>query len=536
MGVVYLGEARDCGRVAVKVMRPEVGEDPEFRARFRREVSLLTRVRGTCTVRVVEADTDSATPFLVTEYAEGPSLSEYVKANGPVEPDLLYGLATGLAEALVAIHGAGVVHRDLKPGNVLLSEKGPKVIDFGIAQALDGAGTVLTRTGAVLGSPGFLAPEQVLGNPGQAADVFAWGLTVAYAASGKAPFGTGPAEVLPYRVVHDDPDIADVPDELRPLVEAAVAKDPNARPTAIELLTRLTAGAVAPQPDQDVEAGQQPSAETDGLSPTQLVLLRSWHAPALPEYASSSIQDARPMSRRRRFLPYLAGAAGLAVLIGAGASYVIARSDQPATVTSGQASSVTLPTVTFGSYTGRKPAAIVMNNNSGLGTIENIRWTSWTATGAAGRGQLGEIATQVSLSAPVNGRFTHMGETDAGSVLLEAYPDNEWPTGASDAAAACTTPTPTQLLGAWQTASSAVQQTWAATGARVTGFTDATCWQDWVVAEMIGTGNGVIIFSRSGGALHLVPQSDLQQFSDVICKDPTAPLEWKSPDVGPAIC
>jgi eukaryotic-like serine/threonine-protein kinase len=135
MGVVYLAEAPDGRQVAVKVLRPELADDPEFRVRFGREVSTLMRVQGVCTIRVIEADTQAPEPFLVTECADGPSLSEYIAAHGPMDPGMVYGLATGLAEALTAIHAAGVVHRDLKPSNVLLTAGGPKVIDFGIAQA-----------------------------------------------------------------------------------------------------------------------------------------------------------------------------------------------------------------------------------------------------------------------------------------------------------------------------------------------------------------------------------------------------------------
>ena len=174
MGVVYLGLAPnapndpnypdgDGSQVAVKVLRPELADDPEFRARFGREVASLMLVRGECTVRVIEADTNSSQPFMVTEFAAGPSLSEYIDANGPLGADMLYGLATGLAEALTAVHAAGVVHRDLKPSNVILGQSGPKVIDFGIAQTLDA--TSVTKTGMMVGSAGFMAPEQVTGRP-----------------------------------------------------------------------------------------------------------------------------------------------------------------------------------------------------------------------------------------------------------------------------------------------------------------------------------------------------------------------------------
>jgi hypothetical protein len=238
MGVVYLGTARDGSLVAVKVLRPELTDDPEFRDRFGREVINLTRVKGVCTVRVIEADTDSVRPFMVTEYIPGPSLSEYVAKYGPPGPDMMYGLATGLAEALTAIHTAGVVHRDLKPSNVILGQDGPKVIDFGIAQALDA--TSVTKTGMMVGSAGFMAPEQVTGRAGQAADIFAWAVTLTYAASGEMPFGTGSSDAILYRILHIEPDTSAVPDLLRPMVDAALAKDPRRRPRADELLARLT--------------------------------------------------------------------------------------------------------------------------------------------------------------------------------------------------------------------------------------------------------------------------------------------------------
>ena len=275
MGVVYLGTARDGSLVAVKVLRPELTDDPEFRNRFGHEVANLTRVKGVCTVRVIEADTDSARPFMVTEYVPGPSLSEYVARYGPPGPDMMYGLATGLAEALTAIHAAGVVHRDLKPSNVILGRDGPKVIDFGIAQALDA--TSVTRTGMMVGSAGFMAPEQVTGRAGQAADIFAWAVTLTYAASGEMPFGTGSSDAILYRILHTEPDTAAVPELLRPLVEAALVKDPQRRPRADELLDQLTKPTRA---DRDYEFN------------TQAVLAQVWPAtevaPAQPPPTNGS--------------------------------------------------------------------------------------------------------------------------------------------------------------------------------------------------------------------------------------------------------
>ena len=471
MGVVYLGEAKGTGRVAIKVIRPEVGDEDEFRARFRREVALLTRVQGLCTVRVVEADTESASPFLVTEYADGPSLSEHVRRSGPLRPEMLVGLATGLAEALVAIHRAGVVHRDLKPGNVILTQAGPKVIDFGIAQALDG--TVMTRTGMSMGSPGFMAPEQITGTPGQAADIFAWGLTVAYAASGRQPFGSGPAEVLPYRIVHGSPDIAEVPDVLRPLVEAAVAKDQSARPTAGDLLAWLTAEA-APAPASDAEP------DDEAAMPTQFVLSRTWQPQAVLAPAAQQPRDARPSRSRSRAL--LAGAVALTAVIGAGVAYAIdsGTSNTPAGVQAGQGgAAAATPTVTFGSYTGRQPFAIVLNADVGGGTVQDIRWTSWTATGASGTGELGTVSARIELSLPANGHFTRIGETTSGTLAVQLYPDKDWPSGATAAlAAACTKPTSAQLLAAFNAATASVQD----------GISKSAEWGD-AYAQFLGKGD-----------------------------------------------
>jgi serine/threonine protein kinase len=246
MGVVYLGTDPDGGLVAVKVLRPEMADDPDFRRRFDREVTALMRVRGGCTVGVIEADTESDRPFMVTEYAEGPSLADYIDKYGSLSADMLYGLATGLADALTVIHAAGIVHRDLKPSNVILAQDGPKVIDFGIAQTLDG--TSFTKTGVMVGSPGFMAPEQITGRPGPAADIFVWGVTVAYAAVGHSPWGTGNTDAVLYRVMYADPDIAAVPGSLKPLVAAALAKDPQNRPAAHELLDQLNRMSARPAP------------------------------------------------------------------------------------------------------------------------------------------------------------------------------------------------------------------------------------------------------------------------------------------------
>jgi serine/threonine protein kinase len=238
MGVVYLGADKRGQRVALKVIRPELAEDQEFRSRFAREVSAARRIRGGCTARLVAADLEAERPWFATQYVPGPSLHDKVAEGGVLPAAEVAGIGAALAEGLVAVHDAGVVHRDLKPSNILLSPKGPRIIDFGIAWAT-GAST-LTHVGTAVGSPGFLAPEQVRGAAvTPATDVFAFGATLAYAATADSPFGQGSSEVMLYRVVHEEPDLIGVPDALAPLVYACLAKDPEERPSTAQLAERL---------------------------------------------------------------------------------------------------------------------------------------------------------------------------------------------------------------------------------------------------------------------------------------------------------
>ncbi|MFD9222822.1 serine/threonine-protein kinase [Streptomyces sp. NPDC060064] len=238
MGVVYLGSDRRGQRVALKVIRPDLAEDQEFRSRFAREVSAARRIRGGCTARLVAADLEAERPWFATQYVPGPSLHDKVAEEGPLQAAEVAAIGAALSEGLVAVHEAGVVHRDLKPSNILLSPKGPRIIDFGIAWAT-GAST-LTHVGTAVGSPGFLAPEQVRGAAvTPATDVFALGATLAYAATADSPFGHGSSEVMLYRVVHEEPQLYGVPDALAPLVQACLAKDPEERPSTLQLSMRL---------------------------------------------------------------------------------------------------------------------------------------------------------------------------------------------------------------------------------------------------------------------------------------------------------
>ena len=240
MGQVFLGLSAGGRPVAVKVVRPHLATDPEFRERFRREIAVARKVSGVYTSPVIDADVDGPLPWLATAYVEGPSLADAVSEHGPLPPRSVLALAAGLAEGLSAIHAAGVVHRDLKPANVLLAEDGPRVIDFGISRAAEAS--ALTSTGLVVGSPGFMSPEQAEGREvGLASDIFSLGAVLTFAATGQGPFGTGSTPALVYRVVYSPPNLDNLPAGIRPLIERCLAKDPAQRPTAAQLLAEAGA-------------------------------------------------------------------------------------------------------------------------------------------------------------------------------------------------------------------------------------------------------------------------------------------------------
>jgi Protein kinase domain len=238
MGVVYLASDPADQLVAIKVLRQGVAAEPTARRRFEHEVATMRRVASPYVAEVVDADVTGNPPYIVTRYVPGKTLEDVVAASGPVTGSALASIATGLAAALAAVHGAGIVHRDLKPGNVMLLDGKPVVIDFGIAQAADS--TRLTMTGMFMGTPGYLAPEVIEGRPsGPAADIHSWGATLAYAATGRSPFGTGTFEAIFYRIVHGQPDLAAMPAPLVPLVLAALARDPARRPSATDLAEQV---------------------------------------------------------------------------------------------------------------------------------------------------------------------------------------------------------------------------------------------------------------------------------------------------------
>src|SRR6267154_3509655 len=263
MGRVYLGRSPGGRQVAIKVIRPELAEDADFRARFAREVSAARKVSGIFTASVVDADLDGPVPWLATSYIAGPSLAGAVATRGPLPESMVLRLAAGLAEGLSAIHAAGVVHRDLKPSNVLLADDGPRLIDFGISRSMETS--ALTQTGTVVGSPGFMSPEQTQGREvGPPSDIFSLGAVLTFAATGEGPCGQGSTPALVYRVVHSGPQLDLMPAEVRSLAERCLAKDPALRPTAADLLAAAAYPAAGwlPEPVTHAQAAAPPTMTT----------------------------------------------------------------------------------------------------------------------------------------------------------------------------------------------------------------------------------------------------------------------------------
>jgi multiple sugar transport system substrate-binding protein len=247
MGQVFLGLSPGGRKVAVKLIHPVHAGDAQFRERFAREIEAAQRVGGFHTAPVVDADPYADPPWMVTAYIEGPSLQEAIRRDGPLPPDRMRALGAGLAEGLAAIHARGLVHRDLKPSNVIMAADGPRIIDFGIARAAD-ATTAITTTGVLIGTLAYMSPEQIRGDPaGPASDVFSLGGVLAFAATGRAPFGSDSTVSIMFRVVNEPPDLASVDDEaLREVIAACLAKSPGDRPAVRAILATLGSPGPAP--------------------------------------------------------------------------------------------------------------------------------------------------------------------------------------------------------------------------------------------------------------------------------------------------
>ncbi|GAB3724878.1 serine/threonine-protein kinase [Nocardiopsis nanhaiensis] len=303
MGVVYAGLDDRDRRVAVKSVHRVLASDADFRARFAREVGLVRRVRATCVPAFLGSEARAEIPWLATEYVPGPTLDERVRANGPLQGEALTAFALGVAEALAAIHAQGVVHRDLKPGNVILAPDGPKVLDFGIARAVDG--TALTKTGGMVGTPGWISPEQYKGAPAtERSDVFSWAGLVVYAATGEGPFGEGSSEAVVGRILSEAPSLEGAPAPMRDLLERALDKDPERRPGAADLL-RSVAGTLGAADDPDITR----------------VLGRSWSGDPSPDDEVTAWTRTAPPRRswfRRNRLVLAAGSVLLVLALAAG--------------------------------------------------------------------------------------------------------------------------------------------------------------------------------------------------------------------------
>ncbi len=296
MGRVYLGRSAGGRTVAVKIVHPHFALDEEFRARFRREVEAARRVGGAYTAPVLDADPDAPVPWVATGYAAGPTLTAAVTGSGALADHSVRVLGAGLAEALSAVHGLDLVHRDVKPSNVLLTLDGPLLIDFGIARATDGTAS-LTATGVSIGSPGYMSPEQILGKGVTgAADVFSLGAVLAYAATGSSPFPGDSSASLLYKVVHEEPELGGLSGELREVVAGCLAKDPSARPSPASLATALAPEGAA----RLVAAGWLPGplVEQVSRSAVSLLNLEATGAAAPPsgvvDFSSPSVGEARP--------------------------------------------------------------------------------------------------------------------------------------------------------------------------------------------------------------------------------------------------
>ncbi|GGL89781.1 hypothetical protein GCM10010129_37030 [Streptomyces fumigatiscleroticus] len=322
MGRVYLSHTQGGRPVALKVVRPELADDPDFLQRFRREIKAARRVKGAYTAELIDADADGVPPWLATLYVPGPSLAEAVVRRGPLPVPAVLWLMAGVAEALQAIHGAGVVHRDLKPSNVLLAADGPRVIDFGISLASDA--TWRTATGAAIGTPTFMAPEQASGGEVTAAtDVFSLGQTAAFAALGRPLYGDGPAATVLYRIVHEDPDLSPLPEPLRPLLARCLAADPEERVTPADVVAWCRR-----QLGPDAEAGAGPAVWREVTGPEVTVPAPVPHPTPACTQPLIALPQALPgpdvrRSRRRRAARITAAAVTAGVLLLTGLAWTV---------------------------------------------------------------------------------------------------------------------------------------------------------------------------------------------------------------------
>jgi hypothetical protein len=353
MGTVYLGSDPAGRQAAVKVLREDLDRDLALMRRFAREVVAVAAIDSPRVATLLDADPLGEPPWLATEYVPGPTLTASVSADGPLSGSQLRALAVGTAEALCAVHEAGVVHRDLKPSNIMLADDGPKIIDFGIVAGLP---ETVTLSGLVLGSVGYIAPELLLGGarPTPKADIFAWALTLVFAATGQPPFGDGPAEAVLYRTVNSVPDLRDIPGGLHHLAAAALDRDPGRRPSAEALLAELqrstgTVALPARALDEAAAAGPatagEPGTDAAGSIPTTVVRRRAHR------YAPVSV--ARPPGYR-----VLLPAAGVLAALAVTGTVLVAAPQDSSGAVDAQRSEQSAPAASTGPTTLAPTAAV----------------------------------------------------------------------------------------------------------------------------------------------------------------------------------
>jgi serine/threonine protein kinase len=379
-GVVYLGRGTNPGeeRVAVKVLRSTV--DANVLERLARELDAIHQVQPFVTAGVIEASAEGDRRFVVSEFIDGPSLQDRVDARGPLSEGDLQRLAVGTATALTAIHGAGVVHRDFKPANVLLGPDGPRVVDFGIARLTDAA----TITSGLIGTPSYVAPEQLTGaRPTSAVDIFAWAVTIVYAATGRLAFGADSVPAVMHRIMYEEPDLTGVPPSLRTVVRECLDKDPARRPSARDLLLRLV-DPTAPRAQAAPAPPAAPESLADSVPGTGP--MPPLTGPTFPGRTPTGLPVPGPAPERSRRTPVLATTAvAVAALVAlgvvllnrgspghppaaAGSSSAAAHVSSPASATTQatQAAGVTIPASFAGTWEGTATMSALGASNFGL--------------------------------------------------------------------------------------------------------------------------------------------------------------------------
>ncbi|UED85676.1 serine/threonine-protein kinase [Streptomyces profundus] len=450
MGRVYLGRSAGGRTVAVKLVHPHIAADERFRARFAREVAAAQLVGGDWTAPVLDADPEAEVPWVATGYVAGPDLERAVAAHGAFPAHTVRALGAGLGEGLAAVHRHGLVHRDVKPSNVLLALDGPRLIDFGIARATDGGTARLTTTGVSIGSPGYMSPEQVLGRElTPATDVFSFGAVLAFAAGGRPPFPGGSAAHLLYRVVHEPPELDAVPPQARELIAACLDKDPAGRPTPLEVAGAYAGDAGAaglvgsgwlPQPVVedasrhavrllDLDTGHDPGPATTPAAPSTPVATTP-AAPVAPGYAHTvaapgpatppfpppgGSPPAPPRRRGRLVLGLVLGLALVAAAVVGGILLLGEEGEDPQGV----------PAAYLGEWTGN---ASISGMPIGTVTVELAEGQvgdvvgTVSATDAIG---LSLCVDELTLSAVAEGQLTFLTELDPSRSTLSAacYPE-----------------------------------------------------------------------------------------------------------------